>query len=86
MSSASSVEYKISPTVSDLELNALFSASWPNHHVTEFQAALRSSMAYICAYQEGKLVGFVNAAWDGKTHAFILDTTVHPEHRRRGVG
>jgi GNAT superfamily N-acetyltransferase len=43
-------------------------------------------MAYVCAYRGHELVGYVNAAWDGKTHAFILDTTVHPDSRRRGVG
>lgn len=31
-------------------------------------------------------MGFVNLAWDGDCHAFVLDTTVHPELRRRGVG
>ena len=25
------------------------------------------------------LVGFVNVAWDGGVHAFLLDTTVHPD-------
>ena len=43
-------------------------------------------MAYICAYQASELIGYVNAPWDGKKHAFILDTTVHPNSRRRGVG
>ena len=32
------------------------------------------------------LVGFVNVAWDGATHFFLLDTTVAPSHRRRGIG
>lgn len=32
------------------------------------------------------MVGFVNLAWDGSTHAFILDATVHPDMRRRKVG
>ena len=31
-------------------------------------------------------VGFVNLAWDGGVHAFVLDTTVHPALRRRGIG
>jgi GNAT superfamily N-acetyltransferase len=31
-------------------------------------------------------IGFVNLAWDGGIHAFVLDTTVHPNVRRRGVG
>ena len=86
MSSASEVQYKISEPVSDLDLNELFAASWTNHHVVEFQTVLRSSMAYVCAYQGEKLIGYINAAWDGRTHAFILDTTVHPDHRRGGIG
>ncbi len=44
------------------------------------------SLVYLCAYRERWLVGFVNVAWDGGIHAFILDTTVHPEMRRRGIG
>jgi GNAT superfamily N-acetyltransferase len=31
------------------------------------------------------LIGFVNVAWDGGAHAFLLDTTVHPDFRRRGI-
>jgi ribosomal protein S18 acetylase RimI-like enzyme len=32
------------------------------------------------------LVGFVNVAWDGDIHAFLLDPTVHPSAQRRGIG
>ena len=32
------------------------------------------------------MVGFVNVAWDGGVHAFLLDTTVAPEYRGRGIG
>jgi len=38
------------------------------------------------AYDAGRLVGFVKLAWDGGDHAFVLDTTVHPEYQRRGIG
>ncbi len=31
-------------------------------------------------------MGYVNVAWDGGVHAFILDTCVHPDYRRRGIG
>jgi GNAT superfamily N-acetyltransferase len=47
---------------------------------------LKHSLVYLCAYAERRLVGFVNVAWDGGIHGFILDTTVHPELRRRGIG
>ncbi|QQM46249.1 GNAT family N-acetyltransferase [Streptomyces liliifuscus] len=30
--------------------------------------------------------GFVNVAWDGGVHAFILDTVVAQHHRGRGIG
>jgi predicted N-acetyltransferase YhbS len=40
----------------------------------------------VCAYQGAELVGFVNLAWDGGVHAFLLDTTVHPRLRRLGIG
>jgi GNAT superfamily N-acetyltransferase len=43
-------------------------------------------LGYICACRGDELIGFVNLAWDGGIHAFVLDTTVHPNVRRRGVG
>ena len=33
-----------------------------------------------------ELIGFVNVAWDGGVHAFVLDTMVARTARRRGVG
>ena len=35
---------------------------------------------------DGRLVGFVNVAWDGGDHAFLIDTKVHPDYQRRGIG
>ena len=34
---------------------------------------------------EGMVVGFVNTAWDGGDHAFLLDTKTHGDWQRRGV-
>jgi GNAT superfamily N-acetyltransferase len=34
---------------------------------------------------DGSLVGFVNVAWDGSHHAFLLDTRTRPDWRHRGV-
>jgi GNAT superfamily N-acetyltransferase len=34
---------------------------------------------------DGTLVGFVNVAWDGADHAFLLDTKTHPGWRGRGL-
>ena len=34
----------------------------------------------------GALIGFVNVAWDGGDHAFLIDTKVRPDRQRRGIG
>ena len=46
----------------------------------------RHSLGWVCAYDGDALVGFVNVAWDGGVHAFVLDTLVTASHRRHGVG
>ncbi|MDT0347011.1 GNAT family N-acetyltransferase [Streptomyces litchfieldiae] len=47
---------------------------------------VRHSLGWVCARDEsGELVGFVNVAWDGGGHAFLLDTVVSPGHRRSGI-
>ena len=78
--------YFISPPLTNDELNGLNEAAWPEHTWRDFQPVLSRSLAFVCAYHENRLVGFVNLAWDGGEHAFILDTLVHPNFRRRGIG
>ncbi|QNP75380.1 GNAT family N-acetyltransferase [Streptomyces roseirectus] len=46
----------------------------------------RHSLGWVCAREAGVLVGFVNVAWDGGSHAFLLDTAVAPGRQGRGVG
>jgi len=44
------------------------------------------SLGWVCARRAGRLVGFVNVAWDGGVHAFVLDTIVAADCRREGIG
>ena len=46
----------------------------------------RYSLGWVTAVEDGELVGFVNVAWDGGVHAFLLDTLVRADRRRRGIG
>ena len=46
----------------------------------------RHSLGWVTTHADGELVGFVNVAWDGGVHAFVLDTLVAAQARRRGVG
>lgn len=82
----SEIRYEINPSISNEALNELFDASWPGHVASGFLRMLSHSLVYIGAWHEERLIGFVNVAWDGGIHAFLLDTTVHPEFRRRGIG
>lgn len=53
----------------------------------DWVAQLRShSLGWVCAREAGQLVGFLNVAWDGASHAFILDTLVARRCRHRGIG
>jgi GNAT superfamily N-acetyltransferase len=44
------------------------------------------SLGWVCARNEGALAGFVNIAWDGGVHAFVLDTMVATRARKKGIG
>lgn len=57
----------------------------------------RHSLGWVCAMgvpprpprawgKQRRLVGFVNVAWDGGGHAFLIDTVVAGEARRAGIG
>ena len=70
----------------DADLNALFAAAWPDHQQIQFGPILRHSLTWIAAQAGDRLIGFVNVASDGGAHAFLLDTTVHPEWQRHGIG
>ena len=73
------------PSLSTKETTALFEAAW-GEQAPDSPPALDRCLAHVGAYDDGRLVGFVKLAWDGIDHAFVLDTTVHPDHQRRGVG
>ncbi|WUT00969.1 GNAT family N-acetyltransferase [Streptomyces sp. NBC_00708] len=54
---------------------------------TDWRSRLhRHSLGWVCAREDGLLAGFVNVAWDGGVHAFVLDTVVAPGSRAKGVG
>ena len=80
--SSEDITIRINPPVTSDQLDALFIAAWGNRA----ELALSHSLLYVCAYAGERLVGFVNMAWDGGGHAFLLDTTVHPNFQRCGIG
>lgn len=70
------------------ELNALHGEgfAYPALEDDWWAQVNRHSLGWVCARQGRDLVGFVNVAWDGAVHAFLLDTVVAMPLRRQGVG
>ena len=70
------------------ELSALHAAGFgqqAREHDWQTQL-LRHSLGWVCARDGAGLGGFVNVAWDGGSHAFILDTVVAPRLQHQGAG
>jgi|SRR5436190_9451431 len=70
------------------ELNALHAEAF-EHRVLDddWEAQLpRHSLGWVCARRDDDLVGFVNVAWDGGVHAFVLDTMVAVSERGQQIG
>ena len=68
------------------ELAPLWLAAWGAPAAARYaERVLSRSLVHVGAYDGERLVGFVNVAWDGGVHAFLLDTTVHPNFQRQGI-
>jgi GNAT superfamily N-acetyltransferase len=80
------VTFEVGSAVASEAINELRAAAWPNVGAQDWDAVLATSLGWVTAHLDGLLVGFVNVAWDGGSHAFLLDTAVHPSVQRRGVG
>jgi GNAT superfamily N-acetyltransferase len=79
------VEITTDPFPEDDVMRALWLLAWGNAGPESFRPLLERGLAHVGAFSDGALVGFVNVAWDGGVHAFILDTCVVPRLRRQGV-
>ena len=80
------LEYRLRDEIALDELNPLVSSSWEEPWEGDWSAILARSLTWVTAHEDERLVGFVHVAWDGGAHAFLLDPTVHPSMRRKGIG
>ena len=80
------ITLQIDPHPRQAELEALWQVAWGTSGAADFSAILARSLVHLGAYEGNHLIGFVNVATDGGVHAFLLDPTVHPDHRRGGLG
>ena len=88
MSEGPHLTYTWRGDVGDEELDALHASAFEEERGARgWSARLRThSLGWVTARQGQHLEGFVNVAWDGRHHAFVVDTMVAPGSQRRGVG
>jgi ribosomal protein S18 acetylase RimI-like enzyme len=79
------IRYERALPIDVVAIQALFAAAW-GAAKPGYERVFGHSFTWVAAYGGDELVGFVNVAWDGDVHFFLLDTTVHPEYQHRGIG
>lgn len=80
------IAFRTDPFPSDADLDLLWRRAWSAPLGRSYQDILARSLGHLGAYDGARLVGFVNIAWDGGIHAFILDTCTDPAFQRQGIG
>ena len=70
----------------ELRLDGFF-VGWPNSPSKEvFKKLLRGSYKVVLAYEDDKLIGFINSISDGVLSAYIPLLEVIPEYQGKGIG
>lgn len=82
------VDYEWRGSFENAELNTLHAEAFGRRELQDdWQSQVqRYSLGWVCARDDRRLVGFVNVAWDGGVHAFLLDTVVALDARHKGIG
>ncbi|CAN5527007.1 GNAT family N-acetyltransferase [soil metagenome] len=74
-------------SASDAELVDLVRSHGGRAEVRWWDRIRPHSLGWVTARtDDGLLIGFVNVAWDGGDHAFLLDTKVRGSHQHSGIG
>jgi GNAT superfamily N-acetyltransferase len=82
-----SIDYQWRGNLNDEELYSLTLSHGGRASVGWWDTIRPHSFGWIAARPgDGSLIGFVNVAWDGCDHAFLLDPKVRPDHQHAGVG
>jgi GNAT superfamily N-acetyltransferase len=72
--------------INELHAEAFETRVYSNDEWNWVDLVAKHSLGWIVARDGERLVGFVNVAWDGFTHAWVQDTMVANADRSRGIG
>jgi len=80
------IRYRWRGPLTDGELNVLTEAHGGQGEAGWWDQVRPHSLGWVTArLDDGSLIGFVNVAWDGGDHAFLIDTKVASAYQRRGI-
>jgi len=81
------VDYSWRGPISDAEMVELVESHGGRPAAGWWDRIRPYSLGWVTArVRDGVVVGFVNVAWDGGDHAFLIDTKTRGDWQRRGVG
>lgn len=80
------MKVEINETVRTQDLSDLREAVGWNRMDTEMNNPLMTSYCHIAAYEENKLIGYIDSVSNGVTDAYIQDLMVHPHYQGKGIG
>jgi ribosomal protein S18 acetylase RimI-like enzyme len=79
-------DYRWRDDVADHEIDALITSYGDPGAPGWWDKVRPHSLGWATAHVDGgTVVGFVNVAWDGSHHAFLLDPRTHADYRRQGI-
>jgi ribosomal protein S18 acetylase RimI-like enzyme len=81
----SDVTYAWRGSITDDEMLELVGSHGGNPVAGWWAQVQPHSLGWVIARSGDVLVGFVNVAWDGGDHAFLLDTKTRAGHQHRGI-
>ncbi|QKG23615.1 GNAT family N-acetyltransferase [Actinomadura verrucosospora] len=84
---AGQITYAWRAPITDAEMVDLVRSHGGNAVAGWWERIHRHSLGWVSARDSaGTLVGFVNVAWDGGDHAFLIDTKTRGSYQHRGIG
>lgn len=80
------IDYRWRGELTDDEIVELTRSHGGNAEAGWWDRVREHSLGWTTARSGAALIGFVNVAWDGAEHAFLLDPKVRPDHQHNGIG
>lgn len=80
------LEYKISCHIMPEQIGELRKSVGWNRMSECYKTSLLKSYFYLCCFDNGELIGFLDVVSNGVTDAYIQDVIIKPSYQNQGIG